>query len=61
MGSNELVGCKIERVRHILRTADDFGVHLDETLRLGLFLFVGAALATDAEQQQQYAAIRRLV
>jgi hypothetical protein len=53
--SNEVVGCKIKGVKHILRTAGNFGVALDDgDVRLGMFFFVGAALAKDDAQRSRY-------
>jgi hypothetical protein len=53
--TNELVGCKIKGVKHILQTAGDFGVCLDDDLvRLGMFFFVGASLAKDEGQRRSY-------
>jgi hypothetical protein len=55
MDSKELVGCKIKGVKHILQTAGDFGVSLDSgAVPLGMFFFVGAALAKDAAQRSRY-------
>ena len=59
METDELVGCKIKGVRHILRTAGDFDVTLDGAgVRLGFFFFVGAAAAKDAKQKQRYEELR---
>ena len=53
--TKELVGCKIKGVKHILQTAGDFGVALDDgDVRLGMFFFVGAALAKDEAQRSRY-------
>jgi hypothetical protein len=53
--TKELVGCKIKGIKHILQTAGDFGVALDDgDVRLGMFFFVGAALAKDAAQRNRY-------
>lgn len=53
--TKELVGCKIKGVKHILRTAGNFGVSLDSgDVRLGMFFFVGAALAKDEAQRSRY-------
>jgi hypothetical protein len=43
--ARELVGFKVKGVRHILRTAGAFGIGLGDGngVRLGLFLFAGAA------------------
>jgi hypothetical protein len=61
MESHELVGCKIKGVRHILRTAGEFGVTLDgDGVKLGFFFFVGAAAAKDAKQKQRYEELGRL-
>jgi len=61
MGSNELVGCKIKGVKHILQTAGNFGVTVDNgALPLGLFFFVGAALAKDDVQKKRYEELGRL-
>src|SRR3977135_1506577 len=46
--TKELVGCKIKGVKHILQSAGNFGVGMDDgAVRLGMFFFVGAALAKD--------------
>jgi hypothetical protein len=53
--TRELVGCKIKGVRHILDTAGEFGVLLnDGQIRMGLFFFYGAARAEHEEQKRQY-------
>jgi hypothetical protein len=53
--TNELVGCKIKGIKHILQTAGDFGVCLDDNLvRLGMFFFVGASFAKDEDQRSRY-------
>lgn len=58
--TKELVGCKIKGVKHILQTAGDFGVSLDDgAVRLGVFFFVGASLAKDEGQRSRYAEIGR--
>ncbi len=59
--TNELVGCKIKGVKHILQTAGAFGVTLDdEDVELGLFFFVGASLAKDETQKQRYEQLRQV-
>jgi hypothetical protein len=61
MDTKELVGCKIKGVKHVLRMAGDFGVTLDDgDVRLGLFFFVGAALAKDDAQKDRYEELKRL-
>lgn len=58
--NKELVGCKVKGVNHILQTAGNFGVDLsDGDVRLGIFFFVGAALAKDAAQRSRYEQIGR--
>jgi hypothetical protein len=58
--TKELVGCKIKGVKHILQTAGDLGVSLDDGLvRLGMFFFVGASLAKDEAQRTRYDQIGR--
>ena len=58
--TNELVGCKIKGVKHILQTAGDFGVCLaDGAVRLGMFFFVGASLAKDEDTRSRYQQIGR--
>jgi hypothetical protein len=53
--TNELVGCKIKGIKHILQTAGDFGVSLDAgVVRLGMFFFIGASLAKDEVQRSRY-------
>src|SRR5262245_36993076 len=54
--SHELVGCKIKGVRHILETAGEFGVSLEEgeSVKLGFFFFVGAATAHEEKQKKRY-------
>lgn len=45
-GSEKLIGCKVKGVKHILRTAGDFGVRVDgadDDISLGFFFFTGAA------------------
>jgi hypothetical protein len=59
--TKELVGCKIKGVRHILQTAGDFGVTLDDgNVQLGLFFFIGAAVAKDEEQKRRYEELGRM-
>jgi hypothetical protein len=58
--TNELVGCKIKGVRHILQAAGAFGVSLDDGMvRLGMFFFVGASWAKDESQRTRYEQIGR--
>jgi hypothetical protein len=58
--TDELVGCKIKGIRHIIQTAGDFGVALaDGAVRLGMFFFVGASLAKDEDQRSRYEQIGR--
>jgi hypothetical protein len=53
--TKELVGCKIKGVRHILQTAGDFEVTLDDgEVSLGFFFFVGASMAKDDAQRSRY-------
>lgn len=44
-GTDELVGCKVKGVRHILKAAGAFGVSVGggDGIRLGFFFFAGAA------------------
>lgn len=59
--TNELVGCKINGVKHILNTAGNYGVEVaGGELRLGLFFFVGAATAKDEEQKRRYEELGRI-
>jgi hypothetical protein len=59
--SHELVGCKIKGVKHILQTAGDFGVTLDDgAVQLGLFFFIGAAMAKDEAQKKRYEELARI-
>ena len=61
MDTKELVGCKITGVKHVLQTAADFGVTGTEgDVRLGLFFFVGAALAKDDVQKGRYEELKRM-
>lgn len=61
LGTKELVGCKIEGVKHILETAGTFGVAIrDGTVHLGLFFFLGAMRATEAAQRSRYEELGRL-
>jgi len=59
--SRELIGCKIKGVRHILKTAGEFGITVDGgDIRLGLFFFLGAWSAKDdAERQRYYEELQR--
>lgn len=53
--TGQLVGCKIKGVQHILRTAGEFGVELEDgVIRLGLFFFVGALQAQAEPQRRRY-------
>jgi len=55
MDTKELVGCKIKGVKHILQTAGDFDVTVDDAeVRLGFFFFVGASLAKDEALKSRY-------
>ena len=57
--TKELVGCKIKGVKHILQTAGDFGVTLDDgDVQLGLFFFVGASMAKEESQRKRYEQLR---
>jgi hypothetical protein len=59
--SDVLVGCKIKGVKHILQTAGDFGVTLDDgAVQLGLFFFTGATMAKDEMQKKRYAELARM-
>jgi len=59
--TNELVGCKIKGVKHILQAAGDFGVSLDDgDVQLGLFFFVGASVAKDIDQKKRYDELRQV-
>lgn len=61
IGSGDLVGCKIKGVRHILRTAGDFGVKVDDgDVELGLFFFVGAIQAKSESQRVRYEELGRI-
>jgi len=61
MQTHELAGCKIKGVRHILQTAGDFGVTIDgKDVRLGLFFFIGAAMAKDETQKRRYEQLRQI-
>jgi hypothetical protein len=60
-GTDELVGCKIKGVKKILQSAGDFDVHIeDSAIKLGLFFFVGAAVAKDESQRKRYDELQRL-
>jgi hypothetical protein len=61
MATNELVGCKIKGVAHILRTAGDFDVRLDDgDVSLGLFFFVGASTASGEDRKKRYEELRKV-
>ena len=60
-GTNELVGCKIKGVKHILQTAGDFGLALDHgTIQLGFFFFIGASVAKNDNQRKRYEELRQV-
>jgi len=60
-GTDELVGCKVKGVKHILNSAGDFGVTIGEgTVKLGLFFWLGASLARGEEQRRRYEELRHL-
>ena len=53
--SHEMVGCKIQGVRHILNAAGDFNLLVaDGGVRLAIFFFVGAVWAKDEAQKRVY-------
>jgi hypothetical protein len=57
--SKELIGCKIKGVKHILQTAGDFGITVDDgDIQLGLFFFVGASMAKEESQKKRYEELR---
>jgi hypothetical protein len=59
--THELVGCKIKGVKHILETAGNFGVFVDDgAVRLGLFFFYGIAGAKDEAQKKRYEELGRV-
>ncbi len=59
--TDELVGCKIERVKHVLRAAEEYGMPLGKgTVHLGLFLFLGAVLAKDEDQKKWYEELKHV-
>lgn len=61
MGTDELVGCKIKGVKHILQTAGDFGVRVDDgDVHLGLFFFLGAAWTKDEAKKKRYEELGRM-
>ncbi len=50
--SHELVGCKITGVKHILQTAGEFSLALDDQpKKLAFFFFIGAATAKDTAKK----------
>src|SRR5262245_7944336 len=52
-GTDELVGCKVKGVKHILETAGTFGIVVDDDdIRIGLLFLPGALCAQDAEQKR---------
>src|SRR5262249_49234030 len=60
-GTNELIGCKIEGVKHILDTAGMFGATVaDGNVRLGVLFFYGAARANSEDQKKRYAELARM-
>jgi hypothetical protein len=61
LDTKELVGCKVKGVRHILKTADEFGVYLDgDTVRLAFLIFAGAASNQGGRKKEWYAQLRQL-
>jgi hypothetical protein len=53
--TKEIVGFKIKGVKHILETAGNFEVTVDDgNLELGFFFFIGAAMAKNEWQQKRY-------
>lgn len=57
--TNELVGCKIKGIQHILRTAGAYGVNADHgQVELKFFIFIGAAMASDEAQVKCYEELR---
>jgi hypothetical protein len=61
MATDTLVGCKIRGVKHILRTAGDFGVMIDgDGLKLGFFFFVGASMTRGEDGKKLYEELRQI-
>jgi hypothetical protein len=61
MQTHEPVGCKLDGVARILRQAGDFGVSVgDGNVKLGFFLFLGAARARDADRRRHYEELKAL-
>jgi hypothetical protein len=59
--NDELVGCKIKCVKHILDSAGEFGVLLDDgSVRMGILFFYGAARATDDAKRRPYEELGRI-
>lgn len=55
VGTEDLVGCKIKGVRHILETAGDFNVNAgDGKLKLSFLFFTGAVAAKEEGQAKMY-------
>jgi hypothetical protein len=60
-GTDELVGCKIKCVKHILETVGNFGITVDDGgVSLGLLFLAGAAQAKDEEGKCRYQELARI-
>jgi hypothetical protein len=58
--SKEIVGFKIKGVQHILRTAGNFEVTVEDgEIQLGFFFFIGAAMAKSEIQRRRYTELGR--
>jgi hypothetical protein len=61
LDTKELVGCKVKGVRHILKTADEFDVHVDgDSVKLTFLIFAGAASNQGGRKKEWYAQLRQL-
>jgi hypothetical protein len=59
--AQELVGCKIKGVKHLLQTAGNFFVSVDSgKIKLAFFFALGERVARDPEQRHYYTQLAAL-
>ena len=59
--TNEMIGLKVKGVRHILKTVDELELVVDgETVKLGIFIFAGAATDRPGRKADRYAQLVKL-
>jgi hypothetical protein len=62
MTTNDVVSCKIKRVKHLLETAGNLFVSIDAgKVKLAFFFALGEKVARDPEQKRYYSQLAVLV